>query len=108
LHAKLLQRRGMAVLLTRFVFAPASTPMSLFAGATGYAFLTFALWDICGEAIYVGGNLTLGRIFGARLLEPGWQMVLFWSLVAVVSLLPVLLVRWLVAGREPVGGAATG
>jgi membrane protein DedA with SNARE-associated domain len=106
LHAKLLQRRGMAVMLTRFVFAPASTPMSLFAGATGYAFLAFVLWDACGEAIYVGGNLTLGRVFGPRLLEPGWQMVLLWSLVAVVSLLPVLLIRWLAVEREPVGRTA--
>lgn len=91
--AGLLQRRGVAVLLTRFVFAPASTPMSIFAGASGYAFLAFLFWDAGGEAIYVGGNLALGRLFGTRLLEPRWQTVLFWMLVAVVSLLPVLVVR---------------
>lgn len=99
--AGLLQRRGMAVLLTRFVFAPASTPMSIFAGASGYAFLAFLLWDAGGEAIYVGGNLALGRLFGTRLLEPQWQTVLFWMLVGVVSLLPMLVVRRVASPSGP-------
>lgn len=99
--ARLLRRRGMAVLLTRFLLTPLSTPVSILAGASRYGFTAFLLWDAAGEAIYVGGNLALGRFFGTRLLATPWGAPVLLGVVAVLSLAPVLLVRWVAMRSRP-------
>jgi membrane protein DedA with SNARE-associated domain len=88
-------RGGLAglVFLSRFLLSPIASPVSLFAGVTGMAFATYLILEALGDAIYVLGNLTLGRIFGAGLVAHGGALPAFWLVAAAASLAPVVLVR---------------
>ena len=75
---------------------PVASPVSLLAGVTRMPFGRYLALEALGEAIYVLGNLALGRIFGPRLLEHGNLLFVAWGLVALATLVPVVL-AWLVA-----------
>ncbi len=57
---------GIMVLITRCLVTPLATPVSLIAGASRVRLVTFLIWDILGESLYILGNLGLGRFFGAQ------------------------------------------
>lgn len=88
-------RGGRALLLfvSRFVLTPIASPVSMLAGVTRLGFGVCLGLEVCGTAIYVLGNLTLGRIFGATLLAQGGALPAFWVVVAVATLAPVALIR---------------
>jgi membrane-associated protein len=89
-----------SVLLSRTLLTPIASPISLLAGATGMRFATFLMLELVGDAIYVPGNLILGRIFGAGLLERGGAVPAFWIVVALATVLPFLLMRYLPTYRR--------
>lgn len=85
--------RALLVFLSRFVLTPVASPVSIFAGVTGMAYKPYLLIELAGSTIYVVGNLMLGRTFGQGLLTNGAALPAFWLAIAVVTLLPVALVR---------------
>jgi len=87
---------GVAIFVTRFLVTWLGSPISILAGSTRVAFVVFLAWDLGGEAVYMVGNLALGR-WASGLLAQEWFALLFWGLVALVTLLPVLVAlgRWL-------------
>ena len=85
--------RTALVFLSRFLLTSIASPVSLLAGTTRMAFGFYLLLEVTGEAIYVLGNLALGRIFGARLLAHGGVPLAFWVAVAALTLAPLLLAR---------------
>jgi membrane-associated protein len=89
-----------AVLLSRTLLTPIASPISLLAGAAGMHFATFLALELMGDAVYVLGNLILGRIFGAGLLERGGAVPAFWIIVALATVLPFLLMRYLPGYRR--------
>lgn len=96
--AQAYSRRGSwaAIFVTRFLLTWLGTPVSILAGSTRVAFATFLVWDVCGETVYVVGNLALGR-WASGWLDQSWFAITFWGLVALVTVLPALVVlgRWL-------------
>jgi membrane-associated protein len=84
-----------AVLLSRILLTPIASPISLLAGAADMRFPTFLALELLGDAVYIPGNLALGRIFGAGLLEHGGEVPAFWIVVALATVLPFLLMRYL-------------
>jgi hypothetical protein len=56
--------------------------------------------ELSGEALYVLGNLGLGRLFGARLTSGTGGLLLLWLAVAVLTLLPFALLRLLTWRRR--------
>ncbi|MDP9371123.1 MAG: VTT domain-containing protein, partial [Chloroflexota bacterium] len=58
---------GPAVLMTRFLLTPLAPVVNLAAGAGHYPFRRFALYDVVGEAIWVGAYVGLGYAFSANL-----------------------------------------
>lgn len=88
-------RGGQSLLtfLSRFLLTPIASLVSLLAGATRMRFGRYTVLEVAGTAIYVLGNLTLGRAFGPRLLARGGTVPVFWLGVGVLTLLPVALVR---------------
>ena len=79
-----LPRLEAMVFLSRFAMTALATPASLVAGATGMAAGAFLFWDAAGEAVFVVGNLTLGRFLSASGLSSG-PLVLALGVLAVVS-----------------------
>jgi membrane-associated protein len=86
--------RWLLVFVSRFLLTPIASPVSLLAGLTRMPFGRYLALETLGEAIYVLGNLTLGRIFGPRLLAHSNMLFVAWGLVALATLVPVGLV-WL-------------
>lgn len=93
---------GETIFVTRFLLTWLGTPISILAGSTQVAFVAFLAWDVGGEAVYVVGNLALGR-WASGWLAQGWFALLFWGLVAAVTALPALVTlgRWLRKQRAP-------
>lgn len=89
---------GPMILLTRCLLTPLEMPISLLAGASRRSFRSFLLWDLLGEALYVFGYLTLGHA-GGTLAASGPLLLALGSLAALLSCVPLLLVR-LVAGWQ--------
>jgi membrane protein DedA with SNARE-associated domain len=109
--------RAALVFVSRILLTPIASPISLLAGMTRMPFASYLGIEAAGEAIYVLGNLALGRALGPGLLRGGLALPLFWLAIALLTLLPVGLMRlaarlargpqrsWLVeAEKAPVGG----
>jgi membrane-associated protein len=64
------RRAGGAVYLTRFLITSLAIPTNLIAGASGYAFGRFLLFDAAGEATWVAIFGGLGYLFGSQ-----WELV---------------------------------
>jgi membrane protein DedA with SNARE-associated domain len=81
-----------ALFTTRFIppLMPLATPVSVVLGAARFALLPFLIWDLLGEAVFVGGNVAVGRLLSGPLaaLEIG-PSVLCASLAA-LTLVPAL------------------
>ena len=95
LLSRALQLRGgraALVFFSRFLLTSIASPVSLLAGATRMAFGWYLCIEVSGEAIYVLGNLALGRIFGVGLLAHGVPLA-FWLVVAALTLAPLALLR---------------
>jgi membrane protein DedA with SNARE-associated domain len=88
-------RGGYATLtfISRFVLTPVASPVSLLAGVSHMRAGLYLALEVLGEGIFVLGTLTLGRVFGARLLEQSATLPLFGLLIAAAILLPIALVR---------------
>ena len=96
----LLQRtiglRGGLVGLTfvsRFLLTPIASPLSLVAGIASLGGWQYLGIEVLGTGLYVGGNLWVGRTIGPSLLSAGATPLIFWIVVAFITLLPVVLVR---------------
>lgn len=85
--------RAVLVFLSRFLLTSIASPVSVLAGTTRMALGFYLALEVTGEAIYVLGNLTLGRLFGAGLLTHGGAPLAFWIAVAVLTLAPLVFVR---------------
>lgn len=97
--------RSLLVFLTRFLLTSIASPVSLLAGTSGMPFGRYLVLEVGGEAIYVLGNLTLGRVFGDALLAHGVP-VAFWLAVAALTVAPLVLLRgitWALSRRSPEG-----
>lgn len=97
---------GIGVFFSTWLVAPLGPWVNLAAGAAHLDRVRFTLWDSAGEAIWVGGYVTLGYLFGSRLdaltaLVGDWGGLI--TSAAVAALLAALLARRLRA--RP--GAAT-
>lgn len=83
---------SLLLLLTRFLFTPISSPVSVLAGASGMRLASFLTLDLTGKAIYAFGYLTLGRVFGAH-VALGSPLVALVPLVIVLPLLASVVLR---------------
>jgi membrane protein DedA with SNARE-associated domain len=99
--------RALVVFLTRFLLTPIACPIGFLAGVTRMETRNYLAVEIPGTMIYVLGNLILGRLFGKDLLKEGGISPIFWIVVAVAVILPIVLVRyaprvfaWLSGGRS--------
>ena len=87
---------GLSILLTRFLLTPLGPVINILAGAARYPLRSFLLYDLLGEAIWVGAYVGLGYAFSASwdvladFLGSGTRLV---SLVVVVVVLGWLLLR---------------
>lgn len=90
-HASQLLRRygGVVIFLSRFLFTAVASPISLLVGISRMRLTRFLLWDIAGEAIFVAGNLLVGRFLGGSLEEQGDLAPLLWALGAASVALPL-------------------
>lgn len=93
-HAPGGRRRGavLALVTSRFVppLMPLATPINVVLGATRFAFVSFLVWDLLGEAVFVGGNVALGRLLSGPFATPGIGSLLLWSFVALLAIFPAL------------------
>lgn len=97
-RARMLEKAEVALLrygplilfLSRFLFTVIATPMTLLVGATRLRKRKFLGWDTAGKAVYVGGNLFLGRVFGASLGAHTSGAVLWGGIVAFGLLTPLI------------------
>ena len=99
-----LKRFGVPILfLSRFLFTAIAGPITLLVGATHLRRRAFASWDVAGKAIYVLGNLLVGRLFGAGLGARTSGAVFWWSIAAVAIIVPLgtALAARLVRARLP-------
>ncbi|MFP7673292.1 DedA family protein [Marivita sp. S0852] len=62
-----LDKGGVGVFFSTWLFAPLGPWVNLTAGVVGLGWLRFTVWDAAGEAIWVTGYLTLGFLFGDQL-----------------------------------------
>lgn len=85
--------RAIGVFISRFLLTSIASPVSLLAGATRMGFGGYMILEVTGEAIYVVGNLALGRAFGTTLLSSNGALPVFWLVVTVATLLPLVLIR---------------
>lgn len=60
-------RGGIGVFLSRWLFSPLGPYVNLAAGASGYPWAAFVLWDALGEAIWVFLYVGIGYVFGENL-----------------------------------------
>jgi membrane protein DedA with SNARE-associated domain len=81
------------VFLSRFLLTSIASPVSLLAGVTQLSLPVYLGLEVVGEALYVLGNLMLGRVFGPHITASWTNLLVLWSVIAVVSLLPVALLR---------------
>jgi membrane protein DedA with SNARE-associated domain len=103
-------RRGTSFMLcaSRFVppLMPLATPISLLLGASRFAPLSFLIWDTLGEAVFVAGNVALGRLLSAQLVTPGPESFILWTVLTALAVAPGALAlgaprwRWSFRGRE--------
>jgi membrane-associated protein len=70
-----------SVFFSRWLVSPAGPWINLTSGATRMEWAVFVLWDICGEAIWVAGYMTLGYAFAAyisgvaaMIANAGWAL----------------------------------
>ena len=61
---------GMSVFWTRFLVTGIAVPVNLIAGASGFGFRRFFVYDLLGEAVWIFGYGGLGYLFGSQ-----WEMV---------------------------------
>jgi membrane protein DedA with SNARE-associated domain len=84
--------RGTSLMLcaSRFVppLMPLATPISLLLGASRFALLSFLIWDALGEAIFVAGNVALGRLFSAQLVTSGPESFILWTTLMALAVAP--------------------
>jgi membrane protein DedA with SNARE-associated domain len=85
---------GAVVFLSRVLLPSLGSPISVLAGASKASVGRFLAWDVAGEAIYVVGNLAIGRWLGKALAVPQWHAWAFVGVVAIVSAAPAVLWRW--------------
>lgn len=81
---------SLILFLSRFLFTVIATPMTLLVGATRLRKRAFLGWDIAGKAVYICGNLFIGRVFGASLGAHTSGAVLWWGIVAFGVLTPLI------------------
>jgi membrane protein DedA with SNARE-associated domain len=62
-----LDKGGLGVFFSTWLFAPLGPWVNLTAGVAGLGWTRFTLWDAAGEAIWVTGYLSLGFFFGDQL-----------------------------------------
>lgn len=61
---------GWLVWWSRWLLTPMAVPLNFLAGANGYSFPRFLLYDAAGEAIWALAYLGLGRLFGKSAAGP--------------------------------------
>ncbi len=84
----------LVVFLTRFLLTPIACPIGFLAGVTRMETRVYLAVEVPGTMIYVLGNMILGRLFGKDLLKEGGIAPLFWIVVAVAVIVPIVLVRF--------------
>lgn len=103
---RLLRRHGgIVIFLSRFLLTAVSSPVSVLVGVSRLKVSRFLFWDVAGEAIFVVGNLLIGRFFGVNLEEQGDLVQFFWLLALASIALPIAfrLIRrvWHSRARHP-------
>ena len=68
-RALVARRGGLGVFFSTWLVAPLGPYVNFIAGASGLGWLRFLLWDAAGEAIWVGGYITLGYVFADQLAQ---------------------------------------
>jgi membrane-associated protein len=89
------RRGGWAIFFSRFLFSALGSMMNLTAGAEGYPYRRFLLYDVTGETLGAVIPLSLGYAFGAC-WEAGSNLLGVFSGFAFMLFLVILLVRRLV------------
>ena len=100
-EAWLKRREGLGVFLSRWLLTPLGPVVNLTAGASGYSWPRFLVYDVLGEALWVALYVLLGKLFSDRVQEMSELLGDFtWAVLALVVaiLLGVLLFKRL---REP-------
>lgn len=100
-EAWLKRREGLGVFLSRWLLTPLGPVVNLTAGASGYSWPRFIVYDVLGEALWVALYVLLGKLFSDRVQEMSELLGDFtWAVLAlfVAILLGVLLFKRL---REP-------
>ncbi len=90
--SKSTRARALPLFLSRFLLTPLASLVSVLAGMIGVPAGLFLGLEALGTAIYVGGSLVVGHLFGPRAFE-GNGLLLFWLIVAALTLLPVGILR---------------
>lgn len=60
-------RGALGIFLTRWLFTPVGPWANFAAGAMGYSWLTFTVWGVLGEAVWVGLYCGLGYSFAGNI-----------------------------------------
>jgi membrane protein DedA with SNARE-associated domain len=95
---------GLAVFLTRCVLTPLALPVTVVAAVGGYPLPTFLAYDLAGEAVWTGGYVGLGYLFGqswsgiADVLTDGAGLL---TGAALIALALVLADRLVLRPRRP-------
>ncbi len=84
---------SMLILLSRFLLTPFASPVSALAGATRYPYARYLALEAAGQLIYFCGYLGLGRALGPAMTQNSLTIVLFFGIVALVALGPMLALR---------------
>ncbi|HEX3559350.1 MAG TPA: DedA family protein [Pyrinomonadaceae bacterium] len=63
------RREGGAIFLSRWLLSPLGSVVNITAGATGYSWPRFLLYDLLGEALWVVLYVLLGRFFSDQVEE---------------------------------------
>jgi membrane protein DedA with SNARE-associated domain len=96
--------QSLLIFASRFALTPLAVPVSLAAGASRLAFWRFFRWDLAGEALFVVGNLAIGRVLSRDGLI-GWPVVLACGATLALGWLSTQLVRRRLLPRLAPGGA---
>jgi membrane protein DedA with SNARE-associated domain len=83
----------LALFTTRFIppLMPLASPVSVVLGASRFALLPFLIWDLLGEAVFVGGNVAVGRLLSGPLAALEIGPFLLWASLASLTLVPGLI-----------------
>jgi membrane-associated protein len=95
------RREGAGVFLSRWLLTPLGPVVNVTAGATGYPWPRFLLYDVLGEALWVALYVLLGKFFSDRVEALSDLLGDFtWAVLGLVAaaVLGVLLFKYL---REP-------